>query len=106
MDNSTIILDINQLSAEIHLAVKTIRSTLVNNPSALPPRLIIDGQKRLLWLRTDVIDFYSKQKRSHGSNPDFSTKSVKLTTETTISEKKKRGAPTNAEKMAKANATR
>jgi hypothetical protein len=55
MNNLSITVDIKQLSQEIHLAVKTIRSTLVNNPTALPPRLIICGQKKLLWLRDDVI---------------------------------------------------
>jgi hypothetical protein len=63
MNNLSITIDIKQLSEEIHLAVKTIRSTLVNNPTALPPRLIICGQKKLLWLREDVIKYYSTQKK-------------------------------------------
>lgn len=71
--NNTITLDIYQLSAEIHLAEKTIRSTLVRNPQALPPRLLIPGQKRLLWLRTDVQKWYEKQDKIHGSNPRFSS---------------------------------
>lgn len=106
MDNSSsIALDIQQLSNEIHLAVKTIRTTLVKNPSALPPRLIIEGQKRLLWLRSDVIDFYNQQKRSHGSNPHFSTKPSKPLIELASTATKKRGAPTNQEKLARRIAT-
>src|ERR1017187_4092101 len=103
MNNTSITLDIKQLSEEIHLAVKTIRSTLVNNPEALPPRLIIPGQKSLRWLRSDVIQHYSSQKRSHGSNPEFSARQqdqakVEIAeTET----KKKRGAPRMAERIAK-----
>jgi len=107
-NSSSIALDIQQLSNEIHLAVKTIRTTLVKNPGALPPRLIIEGQKRLLWLRSDVIDFYNRQKRSHGSNPDFSTKPFKpsLAIEPTLNARRKRGAPTNSEKLAKKMAVR
>lgn len=104
MNNSSITLDIKQLSEEIHLAVKTIRSTLVNNPKALPPRLIIPGQKRLLWLRCDVADFYVRQQRSHGSNPNFSAVfklSVESTNTSSVAKKKKRGAPTMSERLAK-----
>ena len=99
MNNSSITLNIKQLSAEINYAVKTIRSLLVNNPNCLPPRLIIEGQKGLRWLRTDVIDFYDKQKRSHGSNPQFSSlhqNQAKVKNHVnvgTVAEKKKRGRP-------------
>ena len=72
----TLTLTINQLSNEINLAVKTIRSRLVRNPESLPPRLEIDGQKKLLWLWTDVQDFYLRQKRVHGTNPAFSNKKI------------------------------
>lgn len=96
----TITLCIDDLSREIHLAVKTIRSTLVNNPKALPPRLVIPGQKRLLWLREDVENFYRGQIKGHGSNPDYSTKQPEPAVEDkpTI---KKRGRPTKAEQMAR-----
>lgn len=74
----TLTLDINQLSQEINLAIKTIRTTLVRNPTALPPRLVIPGQKRLLWLRSDVEKFYESQVRAHGSNQNFTTNKKKL----------------------------
>lgn len=96
----TITLCINDLSKEIHLAVKTIRSTLVNNPTALPPRLVIPGQKRLLWLREDVENFYRGQIKGHGSNPDYSTKQPNSTAVAKPSIKK-RGRPTKAEQMAR-----
>lgn len=95
----TITLDIKNLSEEIHLAVKTIRSTLVNNPQALPPRLVIPGQKRLLWLRTDVVEFYQRQAKGHGSNPAFSTAQPEKLPEPI---EKKRGRPTKAQELAKA----
>lgn len=98
----TITLDITGLSREIHLAIKTIRSTLVNNPAALPPRLVIPGQKRLLWLREDVENFYRGQVKGHGSNPAFST--AQLAVEPAANAKsteKKVGRPTKAEQVAR-----
>ncbi len=99
----TIIMDIENLSREIHLSVKTIRSTLVNNSKALPPRLVIPGQKRLLWLREDVESFYRAQEKGHGSNPDYSPKHSKQQL-TADSKDKKRGRPTKAIQMARLQA--
>lgn len=92
-------LDINELSTEIHLSVKTIRTILSRKPESLPPRLIIPGQKKLLWLREDVLSFYRGQIRTQGVNPAFQP--VRKETPPTI-RTKRRGAPTMAERMAKA----
>lgn len=103
----TITLDIANLSKEIHLAIKTIRSTLVNNPKALPPRLVIPGQKRLLWLREDVENFYRSQVKGHGSNPDFSPKQPEQPEQPEQLKQagaKKRGRPTKAAQMAERQA--
>jgi hypothetical protein len=100
----TLTLTIKQLSYETNLAIKTIRTTLVRNPAALPPRLVIPGQKKLLWLRSDVEDFYGKQKRMSGSNPDFSTKQiqqVEVPEPQPLERKRKPGAPTKVERLAK-----
>ena len=95
-------LNINQLSLEINLAIKTIRTTLVRNPSALPPRLLIPGQKRLLWLRSDVERFYESQVRAHGSNQNFTTNKKKLPQEMfCTAEKIKPGRPTKALQIAR-----
>lgn len=98
----TITLDIRQLSIEINLSEKTIRSTLTKNPRALPPRLLIPGQKRLLWLRSDVEKFYEDQVRAHGSNPAFSAvlKTKLIPTPNTIDARRKPGRPTKAEYVA------
>lgn len=96
----TLILNINQLSKEVNLAVKTIRTTLVRNPQALPPRLLIEGQKKLLWLRSDVEKFYESQVRAHGSNPNFTTLKAKLPTVLVQGiRKRKPGRPTKAEQI-------
>lgn len=98
----TLTLDINQLSQEINLAIKTIRTTLVRNPTALPPRLVIPGQKRLLWLRSDVEKFYESQVRAHGSNQNFTTNKTKLPKEILCTaEKFKPGRPTKALQIAR-----
>jgi len=95
MENESMMLDINQLSVEIYLSVKTIRSVLTNNPKSLPPRLIIPGQKKLLWLREDVVSFYRAQTRVQGVNPAF-----KPVIKNPVPFQKRRGRPTKAEQVA------
>lgn len=99
----TLTLTIQQLSQEINLAIKTIRSTLVRNPMALPPRLVIPGQKKLLWLRGDVEEFYGRQARGYGSNPAFSTAQATAEEPAAKSTEKKVGRPTKAEQVAREN---
>jgi hypothetical protein len=97
-------LNIKQLSVEINLAIKTIRTTMVRNPTALPPRLIIQGQKKLIWLRSDVEEFYQRQLRGHGSNPSFSTAAPLKQPESGISNSgRKRGRPTKAQQLQSQN---
>jgi hypothetical protein len=95
-------LTIQQLSEQTNLKVKTIRSTLVRNPQALPPRLLIPGQRKLLWLATDVEDFYRAQKRAHGSSPSQpSIKVVEQSIQAIDIHAKKRGRPTKVELLLK-----
>lgn len=92
----TITITINQLSVLINMAVKTIRSTLVRNPKALPPRLLIPGQRKLLWLRSDVEKFYENQNRAQGSNPNFANLACSKsdqTLEVNQEVKRRRGRP-------------
>lgn len=98
MSNESLMLDINQLSTEIHLSVKTIRTILTRKPESLPPRLIIPGQKKLLWLREDMVSFYRAQTRVQGVNPAFKPAKKE---EAKVS---RRGAPTMAERLAKVRA--
>lgn len=99
MSNESLMLDINQLAEEIHLSVKTIRTLLTRKPWSLPPRLIIPGQKKLLWLREDFNNFYRAQKRVQGVNPAFQPAKKELIPAIAP---KRRGRPTVAERMAKA----
>lgn len=104
----TITLNIQQLSIETNLSIKTIRTTLVRNPGALPPRLLISGQKKLLWLREDVENFYKSQVRKHGSNPCFSVQAKSnLDTDYLIRpEKRKRGRPRKVNKIKSGGVTK
>lgn len=99
MNNESLMLNINQLAEEIHLSAKTIRTALSRKPGSLPPRLIIPGQKKLLWLREDVVSFYRAQIRSQGVNPAFQPAKK----EPLIPIRKRRGAPTMAERVVKAS---
>lgn len=96
----TITINIQQLSEEINLSVKTIRTTLIRNPAAIPPRIIISGQRKLLWLREDVERFYRNQPKIHGSNPDFSTIN-RLPSDSSLPEIRRRGRPTKAEQLSR-----
>ena len=69
---NTLTLTIEHLSIQINVATKTIRSTLVRNPQAPHPWMVIPRQKRVLWFRNDVEKFYESQALPHGSSPDFS----------------------------------
>lgn len=100
MNNESLMLDINQLSVEIHLSVKTIRTVLTRKPGSLPPRLIIPGQKKLLWLREDVVSFYRAQTRVQGVNPAFQPANKEP-----AQVRKGPGAPTMAERVAKKKVT-
>jgi len=98
-------MDIKQLSKEINLAVKTIRTNLVRNPTSLPPRLIIQGQKKLIWLTVDVEAFYLCQLRDYGSK-SIAKASTSIATDNKDSqiktiEYKRRGRPTKRDQLEK-----
>ena len=43
------------LALLIHRAVSTIKVDLRRRPESLPPRLLIPGSTKMLWLETDVL---------------------------------------------------
>jgi hypothetical protein len=49
-----------ELSAIIHREVVTIKSDVRRRPETLPPRLVIPGSKKLVWLESDVMDWLAK----------------------------------------------
>ena len=47
-------LDIEDLSKILHRIPQTIRKDLCRRPESLPPRLVIPGSRKLIWLEQDV----------------------------------------------------
>ena len=45
---------IEELAILLHKIPQTIRKDLGRRPESLPPRLIIPGSRRLVWLKQDV----------------------------------------------------
>ena len=50
-----ITLDVAALGEIMHMSPQTVRNRMCVNPSSMPPRLHIPGNRRLLWLRSDVV---------------------------------------------------
>ncbi len=48
-------LGVDELSALIFRAVPTIKNDLYRKPSSLPPRIVMPGSKKLVWLEGDVL---------------------------------------------------
>ena len=53
---------VEELSVLLRRAVDTIRSDARRRPDTLPPRIIIPGTSKLLWLEEDV-DNWMKEHR-------------------------------------------
>jgi hypothetical protein len=70
-----------QQALAIHRSVSTIREDSRRKPNSLPPRLLIPGSARLLWLESDVLDWIRscstakadepKRKVGRPVNPDY-----------------------------------
>jgi hypothetical protein len=48
---------VEELSVLLRRAVDTIRSDARRRPETLPPRIVIPGTSKLLWLEEDVINW-------------------------------------------------
>lgn len=53
-------LGVQELAALIHRAVPTIKSDVNRKPDSLPPRVLIPGSKKLVWLESDVAEWLRK----------------------------------------------
>lgn len=47
-------LGVDELSVLIFRAVQTIKNDLYRKPSSLPPRILMPGSTKLVWLESDV----------------------------------------------------
>ena len=50
-------LGVVELSGLIFRAVGTIKADINRKPSSLPPRIVIPGSKKLVWLESDVLEW-------------------------------------------------
>lgn len=53
---------VEELSVLLRRAVDTIRSDARRRPETLPPRIIIPGTSKLLWLEDDVIEWMKEHR--------------------------------------------
>jgi hypothetical protein len=54
------LLAVEQLAQLIHKTPASIRSDASRNPGVLPPICRLPGNKRLLWRRTDVLEWVAQ----------------------------------------------
>ena len=50
-------LTVEDLAAVLHKDVATVAADVSRAPERLPPRLVIPGQKKPLWLEDDVVEW-------------------------------------------------
>jgi hypothetical protein len=53
---------VEELSVLLRRAVDTIRSDARRRPETLPPRIIIPGTSKLLWLEEDVVNWMKEHR--------------------------------------------
>jgi predicted DNA-binding transcriptional regulator AlpA len=53
-----------ELAPILGRAASTIRTDVRRRPQTLPPRLRIPGSNRLLWLETDVAEWFEKLRKN------------------------------------------
>lgn len=51
------VVGVEYLAPLLHRAASTIRVDASRRPETLPPRLIIPGSKKVVWLESDVIEW-------------------------------------------------
>lgn len=62
-------LNVKQISALLHKSVDTIYNDVSRRANSLPPRLIIPGSSKLLWLESDVLDWLEKCREKRKGRP-------------------------------------
>lgn len=54
----------------VHRSVETIKRDAYRSPESLPPRMIIPGSKKLLWLESMVYDWFKELAEQCGPQPE------------------------------------
>lgn len=53
-------LEIGDIAKLVHKTPRTVREDIHRRPHSLPPRLIIPGSAKILWLESDVQEWINK----------------------------------------------
>lgn len=71
MKEATILktIGVNELSVIIHRPVPSIKSDLSRKPESLPPRVVMPGSKKLLWIESDVFQWLEQCRVVHKPTP-------------------------------------
>lgn len=85
------VLAVEQLAHLIHKSPASIRSDASRNPDALPPICRLPGNKRLLWLREDVMRWLASYVQHQPNSISYAAE-IQLASMT-----KKRGRPRKTE---------
>ena len=54
------IVDIEYMATLLHKSIRTIEVDVTRRPETLPPRLVIPGSRKVLWLEADVFAWLEK----------------------------------------------
>ena len=64
------------LAPLVHRAVSTIKVDARRKPESLPPRLVIPGSKKVLWLESDVLAWIKGKSSANGQQKTPERKSI------------------------------
>lgn len=62
-------LGVKQISELLHKSPDSIYSDVGRNPNSLPPRLVIPGSAKLLWLESDVQEWLERCRQKTKGRP-------------------------------------
>lgn len=88
-------LDIPGLALLLHTTPSALRSRLCRNPETLPPAIRIPGSRRPIWLVDDVVVWLKGHQTISFAQP-IPQPAIPS------QEKRRKGRPTNAERLARA----
>ncbi len=58
-------LGVEDIAKLLHRTVRTVRADATRRPETMPPRLEIEGTRRLLWLESDVLEWLKNRCTVH-----------------------------------------
>lgn len=93
LDDRPLVIDVAGLAAMLGLSPKTVQQDVYRRPDRLPPRLLVPGVRRILWLRKDVERWLEALPRTPANGVYGTAQSP--------APQRRRGRPTKAEQLAR-----